>query len=79
MPQKIIWGNFGPDSVTFVVSVDGVHFLIKEPCRKASSSWYSHKFNGPGLVYKVALLIHVNQVAWITGPFPASKNDLTIF
>jgi hypothetical protein len=33
----------------FIISVNGVHCLINEPCKKPSAKWYSHKFNKPGL------------------------------
>ena len=76
---QIIWGNFGPDGVVFVLSVDGVHFKIKEPRRTPSARWFSHKFHGPGLAYELACSIHTHQLAWIRGPYPAATHDLAIF
>ena len=32
--------------------------------------WYSHKFNGPGLRYEVALAIRTGLIVWLNGPFP---------
>ena len=75
----MLWGNFGPDGVAYIISVDGVHFPIREPRREASAGWYSHKFNGPGLAYELALSIHTDQLVWIRGPFPASRPDINIF
>jgi len=76
---QILWGNFGPDDLIIFLTVDGVHFKIKEPRKVPSTRWYSHKFNGPGLSYEVAIAIHVNQICWVNGPFPAATSDRTIF
>lgn len=75
--SKIKWGPFGDE--TFIVSVDGIHCRIQEPRCDPSSKWYSHKFHAAGLGYELAIAIHSNQLAWINGPFPASKHDITIF
>ena len=40
---------------------------------------HSHKFHAAGLGYELAISIYRNQLAWINGPFPASKHDITIF
>ena len=40
---------------------------------------FSHKFNGPGLKYEVAVCIRTGHIVWINGPFPASVADPTIF
>ena len=42
--------------------------------------WYSHKFNGPGLRYEVAISIQGGDIVWINGPFPCgSWPDIKIF
>lgn len=56
-----------------------MHFRIQEPRRNPSACWYSHKFNGPGLGWEIALSIHEQQLAWLSGPHMASKHDITIF
>ena len=40
---------------------------------------YSHKFNGPGIKYEVAICIRTGHIVWINGPFAASTSDPTIF
>ena len=75
--DTIKWEGFGEE--TFMVSVDGTHCPIMEPRCDPSSKWYSHKFNGPGLAYELAIAIHRDKVVWINGPFPASTHDITIF
>ena len=61
------------------MTVDGTHCRISEPRQQPSSKWYSHKFNGPGLVYEIGLAIHSKQIAWINGPYPAGDSDLAVF
>ena len=59
--------------------VDGTDFQIYEP-KSPLKKWYSHKFNGAGLCYEVAINIQMGCIVWIHGPFPCgSFNDLTIF
>ena len=61
------------------MTVDGVDFLIEEPS-DFSSEWYSHKFDGPGVQYKIAVSIVGGNICWINGPFQAGAyNDLKIF
>ena len=40
---------------------------------------YSHKFNGSGLAYELALSIFENKLVWMRGPFKPSKSDLGIY
>jgi hypothetical protein len=40
---------------------------------------YSHKFNGPGLCYELALSVFENKLVWMRGPFKASRSDLGIY
>ena len=77
MLLKIVWPNFGEER--YILSVDGVHFPILEPRRTPSARWYSHKFNGPGLSYELALSIYEDKLVWINGPFKASTSDIFIF
>ena len=66
-----------------LLSVDCCDFRIEEPYPfelEWSKNWFSHKFDGPGLRYKIALCILTGDVCWINGPFPCGqKNDWTIF
>lgn len=40
---------------------------------------YSHKFNGPGWRYEVAVSIACGDIVWVNGPFEGGRNDETIF
>ena len=76
----IVW----PDSwdTTFTVTVDGVHFRIKEPGDKKYKfvkGVFSHKFGSAGLDYEIAISIFTQQVVHIAGPFRAGRGDLDIF
>lgn len=31
--------------------------------------WYSHKFNGPGVCYKVGVALQTCNIVWINGPY----------
>jgi hypothetical protein len=76
-PSKIKFEGFGDE--VYIATVDGVHCRINEPRTDASSKWYSHKLNGPGVSYEIAISVRRNNVLWISGPHHASKHDITIF
>jgi DDE superfamily endonuclease len=62
-----------------MMTIDGTDFRIQEPT-PFSSKWYSHKFKGPGLRYKVGLSIRGGDIVHINGPFECGTwNDITIF
>lgn len=73
----------------FTVTVDGVHFRIKEPTPppdettgeeyRFDKGYFSHKDGGPGLSYEIAISIFTQRVVWVNGPFKAGKGDLDIF
>jgi hypothetical protein len=49
----------------------------KKPFNKAS---FSHKFNGPGVRYEVAVSILNGDIVWVHGPFLCGKwPDIAIF
>lgn len=50
------------------MSVDGTDCIIQEP-HPFSSSWYSHKFHGPGLRYEIGLSISTGRIVWVNGPY----------
>ena len=80
-PFQIRWENRfrGDRGKTCKVTVDGTDFRIEEPT-PFSTAWYSHKFNGPGLRYEVAVCIQTGDIVWINGPFkPGRWSDLSIF
>ena len=35
--------------------------------------WWSHKFNGPGLRYEVALCIRTGYIVWVNGGLPCGE------
>lgn len=66
-------------NVDCLVSVDCTDISIKEP-RPFSTSWFSHKLNGPGLRYEVAVSLKDGNIVWINGPFMCGLwPDLKIF
>ena len=41
---------------------------------------WSHKFNGPGLAYELALSLFESKLVWLNGPLPPGPNkDPTIY
>jgi hypothetical protein len=77
---QVQWENrFAGDQLNrCLVSVDGTDFIIQEPS-PFSSSWYSHKSNGPALRYEIAICIQTGWIVFYHGPFPAGMSDLKIF
>lgn len=76
----IVWPNEW--KTIFTITVDGVHFIIKEPTSKKYKfikGYFSHKHGSSGLSYEVGISIFTQQVVWLAGPFPAGKSDLSIF
>jgi hypothetical protein len=61
--------------------IDGIDFMIYEQKKNGFNPvWYSHKFEGPGLRYKVGTCIATGDVVWYYGPFPCGGYpDLSIF
>ena len=60
------------------ISVDGTDCPVFEPW-PFSKDMFSHKFNGPGLKYEVAVCLKTGEIVWTSGPFVGSKNDGAIF
>jgi hypothetical protein len=78
--SQMEWENRyrGDNGSHCLVSVDGTDFGIYEPS-PFSPKWYSHKLNGPGLRYEIAICIQTGEPVWINGPFPCgSWPDLRI-
>jgi hypothetical protein len=57
--------------------MDGTDFRICEPTN-FDEKWFSHKFNGPGVHYEIAVCIQTGWIVWINGPFPCGTPDLCI-
>ena len=61
-----------------LVTVDGTDFMIYEPT-PFDRKWFSHKFRGAGVRYKVGICIQTGWIVWMNGPFPCgSWPDLRI-
>jgi len=62
-----------------LVSIDTTDVPIEEP-KPFSKKWYSHKFQGAGLRYEIAVSIKKGHIVWVHGPFPCgSYPDISIF
>ena len=61
------------------VTVDGTDYRIQEPF-PFSTTWYSHKFHGPGVRYEIGVSLSEGYIVWAHGPFPCgSFPDIRIF
>ena len=67
---QINWENqlLGNSHCAVYITVDGTDFRIKEPS-PFSPSWYSHKFEGPGVRYEIGICITTGWIVWINGPY----------
>lgn len=77
---KIVWP--AQWDTIFTISVDGVHCRYheeKHPTLSKDTKLYSHKFNGPGLSYEIALDLFTSRCVWVHGPFKAGKSDKSIY
>lgn len=66
MEATTIWKNCA-------ISIDGTDVPIEEP-KPFSTSWYSHKFCGPGLRYELGVSIKSGNICWVNGPFPCGSH-----
>lgn len=78
--HKIKWANrineFGirlRESITN----DGTDFRCLN--QKGPLSYYSFKFNGPGIRYEVAIGILTGSIVWVSKMYRAAVHDITIF
>ena len=81
-PENWTEDNLDDTTPIFLVSVDGVHCRVQEPIHPTLAkdpSWYSHKFNQPGVTYELGVSTCENRLVWINGPHKASKHDGTIY
>jgi hypothetical protein len=77
---QIKWDNrFNDDNGSVcLVTVDGTDFRIYEQT-PFDRKWWSHKFNGPGLRYEIAICIQTGWIVWVNGPYPPGDwPDLSI-
>ena len=62
----------------FIISVDGVHCRYheeKHPTLSKNPASWSHKYNGPGLAYELALSLTEPKLVWLKGPLLAGANS----
>lgn len=79
---KIVWPQDNEWDTVFIVSVDGSHFQINEPRDpnvRRNRKNYSHKGNGAGVNYEIAIALFKQRIVWINGPMEASIHDSTAF
>ena len=60
-----------------LLGVDTKHTRSQEFGCDPSSKWWSHKFNGPGVLFEVVTDPVEGKIRWINGPQPASIHDIT--
>lgn len=66
----------------FIITVDGVHCPILEPTLRnfeENKPFFSHKFHRAALDYELGISIFTQQCVWVSGPYPAGTNDITVF
>jgi len=73
--------NFGDD--TWVMSVDGVHFVTCEPKHDQfpkDSAHFSYKHHAAGFNYEIGISLYKSKLVWFNGPFKAGNfNDIKMF
>jgi hypothetical protein len=58
------------EDITYLMTVDGVHFTIREQRQDPGPKWYDHKSHSAGVGYKICVAIRRSSIVWINGPFP---------
>ena len=51
------------------ISLDNMDFHIQEPST-FDPMWYSHRFEGPGVQYKVGICLQTGWIVWWNGVYP---------
>lgn len=59
------------------ISVDGTDCPVFEPW-PFSKQMYSHKMNGPGIKYELAVCLKTAMIVWVNGPFVGEANTTTL-
>ena len=57
--------------------VDCMHVICQEFRCDPDSKWWSHKHNGPGVLFEVVTDPVDGKLRWINGPQPASVHEIT--
>lgn len=88
-PEIIVWPKkwSNPDAETedetiFILTIDGIHCKIEEPTLgdfQLNKKFYSHKFHSAALDYEIGISVFEQKCVWVSGPYGAGKNDISIF
>lgn len=68
-----------PQDYEFLATVDGTDFHRQENYKNHDPRLYSHKLNGPGYRYEIAVGAFSREIVLLNGPFMAGNADLKIF
>jgi len=77
-----VWPEDDEWDTHFIISVDGVHCRfheVKHPTLSKDPAMFSHKYNGPGLAYELALHVYENRLVWMNGPKKPKNDDYGIY
>ena len=66
--------DFDDDNI-YLLTVDGVHFTIREQQKDPGPKWYDHKSHSAGVRYEMCVAIRSSSIVWINGPFPGKIID----
>ena len=59
------------------LTIDGVHFKLYNP-DPFNKKWFSHKFHSAGIIYEIGLNVHIGDICWAYGKYPAGVSDITM-
>ena len=79
--SQIYWlwdANNAPLGI-YIVSADGKHFEINEPCTPDDPAYYDHKNECAGVTYLMAMALRESRIVHWQGPYPASTNDAGMY
>jgi len=65
------------DGTKCLIALAGTDCPVFEPA--PVKKMYSHKLNGPGVTYELAVSIKTGHIVWMCGPFMAGTRDATVF
>jgi len=77
--EKIVWPDDSEWTTAYIATVDGVHCLfheVKHAVLAKDPNYFSHKKNGPGLSYELALHIWEPRLIWLKRNAKTKTNDL---
>jgi len=78
--EKIVWPADDEWKTAYICTIDGVHCLfheVKHPTLSKDPNFFSHKENGPGLSYELALHIWESRLLWVKRNPRTKTNDIS--